>query len=185
MKSRHAITFAALALAALAAQPVLAQNLKPGLWESNNKMGGNAKVQGAMAMVQQQMAGMSPEQRTMMEGMMAKHGVSVSNDGVVAKMCITPEMAAQQQLPIQQQGNCTYQRSPMAGNSAKFSFTCINPQASGDGSVTFAGATAFTSSTRVTSSATGSPETMTVESSGRWLGADCGSIRPVTLPSAK
>jgi hypothetical protein len=178
-----ALSAAAFALATLAAQPALAQNFKAGLWEANNTVGaGNARLQQAMAMMQQQMAGMNPERRKQMEDLMARQGVSIGSDGLVVKMCITPEMAAQQQLPIQQQGNCSYQRSPMVGNTLKFAFTCTNPQGSGDGSVTFSSPTAYTSSMHITSSATGSPEAVEVESNGRWLGSDCGSVKP--LPAA-
>jgi hypothetical protein len=175
----------ALALA-LAAQPALAQQFKPGLWETNNKIGaGGGKLQEAMAMVQQQMATMDPEQRKKIEGMMARQGVVVSNDGVIAKMCITPEMAARQQLPIQQHGNCSYQHAPVVGNSMKFSFSCTNPQANGEGSATFTGPTAYTSTMRVTTNATGASETVSVESAGRWLGAECGAVKPISLPAPK
>jgi hypothetical protein len=177
------LPLAACAAGAMAAAP--AQIIKPGLWETNNKMGGNAKMQDAMALMQQQMAKLGPEQRARAEGLMAKHGVSIGNDGVAVKMCVTPEMAAQQQLPLQQHGNCTYQHAPMTGNSMKYSFTCTNPQASGDGTVTFASPTSYTSAMRVTSSATGSPETVSVDSIGHWVGADCGGIQPMTLPNAK
>jgi hypothetical protein len=185
--NRIVMSFAALSLCALAAQPALAQNFKPGLWETNNKMGsGTGKLQAAMSMVQQQMAGMSPEQRGKIEGMMAKQGVLISNDGVLAKVCITPAMAANQQLPIQQpgKGNCYYQHAPMVGNTMKYSFSCSNPQGSGDGSATFSSPTAYTSATRVTTNATGASETVNIESTGRWLGADCGAVKPITLPTA-
>jgi hypothetical protein len=188
MKARRiAISFATAAVCAMAAQPALAQNFKAGLWETNNKMGnGTGKLQAAMAMVQQQMAGMSPEQRGKIEGMMAKQGVVISNDGVLAKVCVTPAMVARQQLPIQQpgKGDCAYQQAPMIGNTLKYSFSCTNPQGSGDGSATFTSPTAYTSATRVTTSATGASETVNIESSGRWLGADCGSVKPITLPAA-
>lgn len=177
------LPLAACAAGAMAAPP--APTIKPGLWETSSKMGGNAKMQEAMALMQQHMANLSPEQRQRAEGMMAKHGVSIGSDGVAVKMCVTPEMAAQQQLPLQQRGNCTYQHAPMSGNSMKFSFTCTNPQASGDGSVTFASPTAYTSAMRVTSSATGNAETVNVDSTGRWVSADCGSIQPMTAPPAK
>ena len=182
---RIAFSLPALALAALAAQPALAQNIKPGLWETNNKMGaGSGKLQGVLAMAQQQIAGMAPDQRKQVEGMMARQGVVISNDGVVAKMCITPDMAARQQLPIQQHGNCSYQHAPVVGNGMKFSFSCTNPQASGEGSATFVSPTAYTASMRVTTNATGASETMNIESSAQWLGADCGAVKPVTLPAA-
>jgi hypothetical protein len=184
MNFRHLLLpLAACAAGAMAAPP--AAVIKPGLWETSSKMGGNARMQDAMALLQQQMANLSPEQRQRAEGMMAKHGVSIGTDGVAVKMCVTPAMAAQQQLPLQQRGNCSYQHAPMSGNSMKFSFTCTNPQASGDGSVTFASPTSYTSAMRVTTNATGSAETVNVDSTGRWLSAECGNIQPMTLPPAK
>lgn len=188
MRVRHlALSCSALAFSALAL-PAQAVDIKPGLWETNNKMGaGNGKLQQAMAMVQQQMAGMSAEQRQRIEGAMASQGVVISNDGVIAKACITPEMAAKQQLPMQQHGNgsngnCSSQHSPMVGNTMKFSFSCTNPQGRGEGSVTFTSPTAYISSTRVTTTATGTSETVNVESTGRWLAAECGSVKPMAMP---
>lgn len=168
------------ALLALSAQPVLAQTFKAGLWETNSKAGsGSGKLQGLMAMAQQQMASMNPEQRAKIDGMMARQGVVLSNDGVVAKMCVTPEMVKAHQLPLQQRGSCSYQTEPMTGNTIKFSFSCTKPQGAGDGTVTFTSPAAYTASTRVTTTATGESETVNIDSTGRWLGADCGSIRPL------
>lgn len=175
-----------LALLALTAQPVLAQSFKAGLWETNSKAGsGSGKLQGLMAMAQQQMAAMSPEQRARVDGMMARQGVVLSNDGVIAKMCVTPEMVKSHQLPLQQRGSCSYQTEPMAGNTMRFSFSCSNPQGAGDGTVTFSSPTAYTATTRVNTTATGESETVNIDSTGHWLGANCGSIRPLELPAAK
>ncbi|MDQ2990754.1 MAG: DUF3617 domain-containing protein [Pseudomonadota bacterium] len=178
MKIRHlALPFALLTASA---QPVLAQTFKAGLWETNSKAGaGSGKLQGLMAMAQQQMAAMSPEQRAKVDGMMARQGVVLNSDGVVAKMCVTPEMAKAHQLPLQQRGNCSYQTAPIQGNTVKFSFSCTNPQGAGDGTVTFSSPTAYTATTRVNTTATGESETVNIDSTGRWLGADCGSIRPL------
>ena len=181
MHIRHAAL--PLVLLALLAQPAMAQKLKAGVWETNNKMGaGGGKLQQAMAMVQQQIAGMSPEQRARIEGAMANQGVVLSNDGVVAKVCITPEMAAKQQLPIQQgNGNCSFQHAAVVGNTMQYSFSCTNPQARGEGTATLQSPTAYTASTRVTTTATGASETVNIESSARWLGADCGSVKAPVL----
>jgi Spy/CpxP family protein refolding chaperone len=171
----YALTIAAAASVAIAA-PALAQSIKPGLWETTNKVGGAAgrKMQEAMAMIQQ----MPPEQRAKIEAMMGRQGVVVNNDGVVAKVCITPEMAARQQLPMQKQGNgnCDVQQGPMVGNTMKFSFTCTN--GSGEGNATFTSPTAYTSSTRMTTNATGASESVEVASTGRWLATDCGAVKP-------
>jgi hypothetical protein len=184
----HAVAFAALAAAAIAA-PVMAQAIKPGLWETSNKVGGTSggKMQEAMAMMQQQMATMPPEQRAKIEAMMGRQGVVVNNDGVIAKVCITPEMAARQQFPMQKQGNdnCDYQHGPMVGNTMKFSFTCSNPKGSGNGSATFTSPTAYASNTRMTTNATGASETVEIASTGRWLAADCGAIKPMAAPPSQ
>lgn len=182
---RLALPFCALALAA-AVPNAQAQAFKPGLWETNNKMGaGGGKLQEAMAMAQQHLATMDPEQRKRIEDMMSRQGVVISGDGVIAKMCITPEMAAKQQLPIQQHGNCSYRHAPAVGNTMAFSFSCTNPKANGEGSATFASSTAYTSTMRVTTDATGASETVNIASSGRWLGADCGGVKPIMLPAQK
>lgn len=186
MTIRHfALPFCAAALV-LAAAPALAQQFKPGLWETSNKIGaGSGQLQGLMAMAQQQLAGMEPEQRARIDGMMARQGVVLSNDGVVAKMCITAQMAARQQLPIQQHGNCSYQHAKPVGNSMAFSFSCTDPQAAGEGNATFAGPGAYTATMRVTTNATGSSETVNIDSSGRWLGAECGTVKPIELPPTR
>lgn len=168
------LPFAALAFSAQA------QTIKPGLWETNNKIAsGSGKVNDMMAMAQQQLASMNPEQRAKIEGMMARQGVMLNNDGVVAKVCITPEMAAKRQLPVQQRGNCSFQHAPLAGKTMSYSFTCTNPDGRGEGSATFNSPTAYTSSTRVTTTATGASETVSIDSTGRWLAADCGAVRPM------
>lgn len=176
------------ALLAIAAQPALAQNFKAGLWETSSKAGagaGSGKLQGLLAMAQQQMATLSPDQRARVDGMMARQGVVLSNDGVVAKMCVTAAMAKAHQLPLQQRGACSYQSAPMAGNTVRFSFSCTNPQGAGDGTATFSSPTAFSATTRGTTTATGESETVTIDSTGRWLGADCGSIRPLEMPATQ
>ncbi|WP_426176392.1 DUF3617 domain-containing protein [Massilia sp. TWR1-2-2] len=169
---------AILAIAALAAQPALAQNIKPGLWETNNKIGGG-KMQGALAMVQQQMQNMSPEQRSKIEGMMSSQGVVISNDGLVAKVCVTPDMAAKRELPIQQRtnGNCTFQPDPPSGNKMTYYFSCANPKTLGEGTATFLSPTSYTSTTKVTTTATGASETVSIDSTARWVGAECGSVK--------
>ncbi|MES2127992.1 MAG: hypothetical protein V4463_12025, partial [Pseudomonadota bacterium] len=37
----------------------------------------------------------------------------------------------------------------------------------------------------VTSNRKGKPETMHMDASGKWLGADCGNVKPFAVPAAK
>jgi hypothetical protein len=181
--SRFALALAiSLVPGLLLAAPAATTKIKPGLWESSTSVGGaDSRVQQAMAMLQN----LPPEQRKMMEGMMAKQGVTLGAGGEVqAKACITREMADAGQMPMRQQGSCTQQISPMVGNTVQFSFRCTNPQASGQGSVTFSSDSAYAGAMSINSSATGAPETVNVQTAGHWAASDCGAIKPMVLPKS-
>lgn len=176
---------AALALLALAAQPAAAQSLKPGLWEINNKMqSSSGQVEKAMAEAQKQMAAMPPEQRKMMQDMMAKQGVSMgpaAGGNMAVKICMTKEMAERNELSAQQ-GDCKTTNSPRSGNTMKMSFACTQPPSSGEGTVTFVSPEAYTMKMTMKSMMQGKPETMTMDGGGKWLSADCGNIKPLAVP---
>ena len=174
-----------MALVLLAALPVHAQTMKPGLWEVNNKLGGSPEMDKAMTQMQAQMANLSPSQRKAMEDMLAAQGVGlsgVSGGGMVAKICITKEMAASNPMPVQQQGSCTTTTSDKTANSMKMKFVCTNPPSSGEGRFTFAGDTAYTMKMTVNSAAKGVPKNTTLDTSGKWLASDCGAVKPMVLP---
>lgn len=185
MKIRHAC--AVCLISAVSVFSAEAQNMKPGLWEVNTKMGGG-EMEKAMAAMQQQLANMPPEQRKMMEDMMAKQGVNLSGfgagGGVSVKMCITREMAARNQLPVQTQGTCTSTQSAVVKGSMKFSFACKNPPSSGEGEVSFSSDTSYSMKLRATAAVQGQAQQIDVSATGKWAGSDCGNIKPLSLPAA-
>jgi hypothetical protein len=177
------IALALISSALFIAVPSSAQNMKPGLWQVNNKMqSNNGQMEEALSMMQEHLANMSPEQRNQVEAMMAKNGMQMPTVGaggaMALKMCITPDMAAANKMPMHEVGNCTQKRSAVVGRTMKVSFACTKPEASGDGQVTFSSDTDYAMTMKVTTSATGKPEVMNLAATGRWLGADCGSIQP-------
>ena len=161
-----------------------AQTLKPGLWELNNKMQSNSgQIEQNMAQMQQQMASMPPEQRKMMQEMMAKQGVSMGGPGGMSlKVCITKEMVERNDIPAQQSGDCKHISSPRSGNTIKTSFTCADPRSSGEGTVTFVSPEAYTMKMTMQTVVQGKPEKMNMDSSGKWLSADCGAVKPMAVP---
>jgi len=180
-------SFVALALGTLAVS-ASAQNLKPGLWEVTHKMtSSSGEMEKAVAEMQQQMASMPPEQRKMMEDMMAKQGMKMGAGGpgeTSVKICMTPEMVEKNEVPAQQ-GSCTTRALPRVGNTVKMSFTCTDPPSSGEGQFTYVSSEAYTSKMIVRSTARGESETMNMNDSGRWLGADCGNVKPMRAPAAR
>lgn len=160
-----------------------AQNLKPGLWESTQgtQVSGNGQMQQQMAQAQQQMANMPPEQRQMMEQMLKSRGITMNVRGgpgaISVRYCLTPEMAARKEIPAQR-GDCKATHQPMGPGKMKIAFHCSNPPSSGEGEVTFASPEAYHMKMVVNTNVQGRPERMNVDASGRWLGADCGDVKP-------
>ena len=166
-----------LILAILAAAQASAQTIKPGLWEMQSKVKtGNAQTDQAMSAALAQLSAMPPEQRAKIEAMMAQNGVSMpkagSDGAITISACVTPEMAARKELPLNQKGRCTSKQEPVAGGM-NVSFTCTDPASSGNGQIRFNGDTAYTMTMNVTNNSGAGPQNATVESTGRWMGATC------------
>lgn len=175
-----------LGLMALLSSVAHAQSTKPGLWEINQKVGGNPEMDKEMAEMQQQLASMPPAQRKQMEQMMAAQGVKLGQGGGMSvQVCVTPEMAAQQEVPVQKEGDCTTKVQSRSGNTMKVAFSCKNPPSSGEGTYVFRGDTGYDMKMLVKTTEGGKPVTTTMEGTGRWLGADCGKVKPITLPPGK
>jgi Protein of unknown function (DUF3617) len=182
MKHRRFISIFLLAASAVGAQ---AQTMKPGLWEITHQVGGGAGSMNAeMAAMQAQLANLPPDQKKMMQDMMAKQGISMGAGGpggMSLKTCMTKEMIERNDMPAGQ-GDCTSTRSPRSGNAVKFSFTCTKPPSSGEGQITISSAEAYQMKMTVSSSVRGKAEKMDMEGAGKWLGADCGDVKPPMAP---
>lgn len=166
-----------ITLATLTAIQAHAQTIKPGLWELNSKVRtGNAQTDQAVSAALSQLAALPPAQRAQVASMMAQNGVSVPQAGSDGSLrvtaCVTPEMAARQELPLGQQGNCSTQQTPVAGGVA-VTFSCTDPASSGSGQVRLQGDSAYTATMQVTNNSGAGPQHATVESRGRWLAASC------------
>ena len=183
MKAHHLLIAAATVAFACTAN---AQNLKPGLWEITNKMQtGSGQMEAQMAQMQQQMASMPPEQRKMVEEMMAQRGMKVgggAGGGMTLKVCMTKEMVERNEGLAQQRGDCQTTQQSRTGNTMKMAFTCTNPPSSGEGQVVFTSPEAYSMKMLVNTTVQGKPEKINMEGGGKWLGADCGSVKPMVPP---
>ncbi len=164
-------------LLTLSAGAVADMNMKPGLWEHSFKMSGGA-IEQALEELRQQMEAMPPEQRAMMERMMASQGVSMDFTSGTLQTCVTPEEAASGFVP-QHDENCQHRILEQSSNRIRVSFTCDgNPPTSGEGEVIFHSPTSFSGKSQMTVTMQGQRDTMTMEQSGKWLSDDCGGISP-------
>ena len=183
MQVKFAVAAAACAVLSL---PLSAQTLKPGLWEISNKMD-NPEINAAMAQMQQQMAAMPPEQRKQMEAMMAQRGMKMGSGaggGTSVQVCMTKEMVERNDMLMQQQqqSDCKITTQSRSGNTMRMAYSCPTPPSTGEGEFTYNGSESYTSKMTINSVQGGKPQTMKMEGSGKWLGADCGNIKPMVPP---
>jgi hypothetical protein len=165
-----------MTLAVLAATQAQAQTIKPGLWESTSKVRtGNAQTDQAVSAALSQLAVLPPAQRAQVEAAMKQNGVSLPQAGSDGSLrmtaCVTPEMAARNELPLSQ-GKCTSQQTRVAGG-VDVAFSCTEPASSGTAQVRLQGDSAYTATIQVTNDTGAGPQRATVESSGRWVAASC------------
>jgi hypothetical protein len=158
-----------------------AQTIKPGLWEMRSKAAGGSPEQlQAMAEAQKHLESLPPEQRKKMADLMAKQGISTDGpgSGAFAKVCLTQEMIDRNQM-VRQPTSCKQTSLQKIGNAVKFSVVCSDPPSSAEGVVTHASAEAFTSQMTVRITRDGKPETLLLESSGKFLSASCDGVKPM------
>lgn len=156
-----------------------AQQMKPGLWEFKQTPQLDPARKAQMEQAQKAMESMPPERRAMIEQMMGKQGVNVSMSGgaISIKTCITKEQAERNMAPVNQHGNCT-QDVKRSGNTIQTHFVCTDPASEGDAIVTLRGNEGFTNDVTIRHQRQGKTETTRVSGEGRWLGADCGDVKP-------
>lgn len=177
-------------------------DMKPGLWEhsfklsdnSLNKISGGQKEQMTKAMeeMKKQLANLPPEQRKMMEDMMSKQGVKlsddgfdvpaqgvhVSKDGTTVKVCITKEEIDRGEMP-QPDENCEQNITQVSSTVFKATYACKGEHPShGEGQVVFQSDKAYTGTMKFTTEMNKKMETIEGAQSGKWLSSDCGNIKP-------
>lgn len=184
---------ALLCLGSLLAVPAFAQtdlNMQAGLWELKpiktvtDGVDNSAQMSDQAAKMQAAMASMTPDQRAKMEAMMQQHGVNMSASGgaITMQFCRTPEQAQKHSIPVGQNGRCQ-SNVTTSGSTVTFSYNCpLNGGTeSGKGTATRSGDT-VTIVSDGTSSGAGGTHTTHGEIQMRYLGADCGAVKPMADP---
>jgi hypothetical protein len=170
-----AISILTLAMLGSPAVVFAAGKLKPGLWE--------------MSMKSDAMKNMPKIPPAQME-QMKKMGVPVPQaDGVIKhKVCISKEMAEREDPYMErQESGCQMKNHQKTGNSYVVDMVCDGPNLKGTGKVkgTYASNESFNSSYSFKGTAHGQPVDHNSESNGKWLGADCGTVKPMDSVAKK
>ena len=153
---------------------VAVAQVKPGLWEMSFK---------SDQVKQQPMPNLTPAQKEQMEKMGIR--VPTTRDGaIVQQVCITQADAARNKTPgapRETSSECKLANQSQSGNTYRADLVCDGPNLKGKGVLkgTYASDTSYTSSYDFNGTSKGRPVNQHHETSGKWLKADCGAVKPM------
>jgi hypothetical protein len=137
-----------------------------------------------LADMQKRLAALPPDQRAQAEAAMARSGVKFGANGTTLQTCISKEQAARREPHMP--SNCTTSDLERSASSMKFKFVCTGPRpSSGSGEWMFGGDKSYTGHMTSTTTVAGKPEQMSIETSGKWLSADCGDVKSTPMLNGK
>lgn len=159
--------------------------LKAGLWETRTtRMTADgqdmmAQITAAAEQMKKQLASLPPEQRKKAEAMLPPQG----SDPMSRRICISPEMAKRDQpmVPRPHNAECEPPKLERNGNRTTFEIACKQ----GGGSMTGKGETVVAGdliTTKIETNgkdAAGKAHTMQAETQMKFLGSNCGSVKPL------
>ena len=154
--------------------------VKAGLWQAKmTSLDANGKEMPSPQ--DAAMARMTPEAKARLAEAMKARGVMMPDESGAIKVCLakeTFESGAWQQAASQ--SGCTTNYLTTSGSTWKWHTSCTALKSESDGETVFSSAESYR--TRVTTTATvaGQPRTTTRVVQSTWVGADCGTIKPVT-----
>jgi Protein of unknown function (DUF3617) len=107
----------------------------------------------------------------------------IENGAAISQTCITQEMAKQKTLPnfYNEQLGCTSKNATRNGNHYKTEFVCNSADLKGSGTAagTITSPQRFTGQTNFIGETQGNPVNEQADISGKWLNANCGTVKPM------
>ena len=162
--------------------------LRPGLWEVRVVKqvvdGRDTSPQAARVndRMRQAMASMPPEQRAQVEAMMKQRGAGMGHDAG-SRICVSAEMAQRDKPLVDREGRCQPATVTRTGNHATFEFSCTRNGVTshGKGSATVSADLIATHVDMTSRDAGGETHATESDTEMRFLGADCGDVKPPDL----
>ncbi len=170
-----------LLLASGVASAQTAPPLNPGLWELKNAsvVDGNQPVD-----VSAHLKSLPPEARKQMEAAMREKGIDMGAGDGSLKVCMSRESLDQGGWQGTQAG-CKTEFTSRTASSWKWRATCMQPPSETVGEALFANPESYTVKTTSKATVDGTPRTVQASINARWLGDNCGGLKPMTPSSAQ
>jgi len=166
------------------AADLMKPNIKPGLWEITN----SPQVTGELPIPEDALAKMTPEQRARMEAAMKNYAANTSKPHVY-KECMTPEKIAKgfDLARHEDEKACTRKVVSSSANEVTLHDECNKPEGKTVADMHFevkGGTQTNGNINLVITRPNGKTMTMKSTLQGKWIGADCGSVKDAELEKA-
>ena len=146
--------------------------IKSGLWEVQSE--GSAGGQKASSPADR-LQGLSPAARAQVEAMMKQKGVALGAAGT-SRICFTKD--SMDPARWGNAANCKTDYGARNSSSWKWHSVCTQPEMTIDGEAVFASPESYRVDSTTTRKVGGETRTSQRSVQARWLGADCGDLKP-------
>lgn len=161
-------------------------NINPGLWvvQHHGTMGNNGVTMPIPDATQLQglMKNLPPEARAQIEKHVGANGTAMAA-GQDVKVCISPEQAAKNEFPTDPTGKCKLMNNTRTGNTIAIKMQCSKGDV--DAVITLHDAASWSSTMKGSAQNGGQNYTMDMQATGKWLGNDCGTLKPFVAANQK
>jgi hypothetical protein len=169
-----------MALAVAASDLLSMPPLKTGLWESTmERMDGKGnRLESGSERMQKAMEKMPPEARARAQAMMKGRGMGENNGAI--RICMTKEQFTQAHFDAMMAGSaCKVTYATRTRDHWKWHSSCPTIKIESDGESTFLSPESYVSKSITTSTMTSKPTISSMTVTSKWLGANCGDIKPL------
>jgi hypothetical protein len=125
------------------------------------------------------------DQMEKLRGLARQHGFDmpkIENGAASSRICITPEMAAQNTMPdlYQQQSGCASRNAERNGARYSMEVACSGQRVKGTGRAegVLESAERFSGTSTFNGTVDGTPVNERAQTSGRWISASCNGLQP-------
>ncbi|MEO8152464.1 MAG: DUF3617 domain-containing protein [Rhizobacter sp.] len=151
--------------------------IKLGLWQVQSERTTDGKKAPDLG---EHLKTMSPDMRKRMEANMKLHGIDMSGGPGQMKMCMNRDSLDKGKWQGVDQGTCKTDFSTRNNSLWKWHSSCSQPPSVTDGEAAFASPEAYTVKSNSTMTLQGKSRVSTMSLSAKWLGADCGDLKPIS-----
>ncbi|HMD35058.1 MAG TPA: DUF3617 domain-containing protein [Vicinamibacterales bacterium] len=165
---------AALCLTAVIAAQAPLMDVKLGLWDITTKTNLGGAMSPMPKVSDEDLAKIPPAQRAQIEAMMK----TAAGAPMTIKQCLTKEKYEKNLFaPQRPNQNCTQTITKNTKTVLEANVVCTSPASSGTVHIDAASPTAYQGTVKSKSTERGRQMEITIEMSGKWLGADCGDVK--------